>query len=192
MSSTNSLLPDEPSAEQLIFTENILSIMATALDQFGFKQRLVEVKKYSANIVFKRDKQYIRVNNSTYPTDYPYCYTVTLGEGTDADRLDYDWNPVAVWSLAKILGGKIDDSVYSMTTGPDFNAIIKQRIESATNDLLKYGITFLQGDLALFYQIREQLTAEREQRSKLDAINNGAIYITADELLSMLKREKKR
>lgn len=90
---------DKPSPEQTLFVDTALQIISPTVEQFGFVRHLVETKKYFSTIVFRRDKLYVKIQSTIFPTDYPYHYNVVLGEGDSENVFEWDWNSVALWRL---------------------------------------------------------------------------------------------
>lgn len=71
---------ERSSSEQVAFAESVLLIISPTIEKFGFKRVEKTIKEYSTTITFRKRDQYIKVENSSYPTDYPYYYFIVLGE----------------------------------------------------------------------------------------------------------------
>jgi len=154
---------EEPSREQAAFAENVLLIISPTVEKFGFKKVAEEVRTYSTAITFRNRDQYIKIENSSYPTDYPYYYFVVLGEGSSDNFFEYDWNSVSLAALVNIIRPTSNKISYRFPIGdPKFAETIKRSITKANKDLLKYGASFLNGDLSIFHQARKKVNEGRE------------------------------
>jgi hypothetical protein len=176
---------EKPSAEQTAFAEQVLETISPTVEHFGFKLYCKEVKTYSTTIVWRKDKQYIKVNSTDYPTDYPYYYNIILGEGNSDDFFEYDWNSVAVWALARVIEPTADINSYDFPLGDK----VKYSLSAANNHLLKYGQTFLSGDLTVFYEARKQINENREPYKIYKPGQDGK-YHTTDEPMSVKQKKK--
>ena len=149
---------EKPSDHELHFSQTILDIIGPTVEEHGFLLHKQQVKQYSTTIIWRKKQQYIKVNSTTFPTDYPYYYNIVLGEGNSDDVFEYDWNSVAIWALARVTNPDIAISSYDFPYGGH----VKQSIETAHKHLLSYGQTFLDGDLTLFYAARKMVNKDRE------------------------------
>ena len=174
-----------PSAEQAAFAKTALEIIAPTVEKYGYIHHKTEIKTYSANIVWRKDKQYIKVNGSNYPTDYPFNYNIILGEGSSDEFLEYDWNSVALWTLSKIIEPTANISSYDFPFGDK----IKFSLDAANKDLLKFGQTFLSGDLTTFYEARKMINEKREPY-KIHKPNAEGKFETTDEPTSVEQKKK--
>jgi len=172
---------EKPSSEQVAFAEHVLLIISQTGERFGFKRVRKEIKRYSTTITFRKRNQYLKVENSSYPTDYPYYYSIVLGEGDSDDFFEYDWNSVSLAALVNIVSPKSNEISYRFPIGdPKFADTIKGSLENANQDLVKYGATFLNGDLSIFHQARKKINEEREPY-KISVIDqNGTRQTTYD------------
>lgn len=75
----------KPSPEHTLFADTVLEFISPTVEKFGFVRHRIEIEAYLTTIIFRKDKQYIKVSGSTYPTDYPYSYNIILGEGDSGD-----------------------------------------------------------------------------------------------------------
>ena len=82
-SKTEKVKTNKPSPEQTLFADTVLEIISPTVEQFGFVRHRTEIETHFTTIIFRKDKQYIKVSGSTYPTDYLYSYNIVLGEGED-------------------------------------------------------------------------------------------------------------
>lgn len=175
----------KPSSEQGTFAELVLEIISPTVEHFGFKLFSKEVKTYSTTIVWRKDNQYIKVNSTNYPTDYPCYYNIVLGEGSSDDFFEYDWNSVAVWALAKVIEPTADINSYEFPLGDK----VKYSLNASNKHLLKYGQTFLLGDLTVFYEARKRINENREPY-KIYKPNQDGKYNTNDEPMSVEQKKK--
>jgi hypothetical protein len=84
-SKTETVKTEKPSLEQILFADTVLEIISPAVETFGFVRHRTEIETYSSTIIFRKDRQYIKISGSTYPTDYPYSYNIILGDGDSED-----------------------------------------------------------------------------------------------------------
>ncbi len=173
------------SIEQISFAEKAVEIITPAIDQFGFGHNKTEVEKYSTKIVWRKDKRYIRVCSSNYPTDYPYYYNIVLGEGNSNDFSEYDWNSIALWRLKQTIDPTAKTKEYSF---PLDDKIIYS-LTNAKNELLKFGHSFLSNDLRIFYETRTSINSEREAY-KINKRDKNGIYQTTYEEESLKQKKK--
>jgi len=96
---TETVKTNKPSPEQTLFADNVLEIISPTVETFGFVRHKTEIEECFTTVIFRKDKQYIKISGSTYPTDYPYSYNVILGEGDSEDVYEWDWNSIALWRL---------------------------------------------------------------------------------------------
>ncbi len=186
----NAIVTENPSPEQTAFAESVLSIIAQTMAEGGFKRDKVEIKTYSTTIVFRKGKRYVKISSTSYPTDYPYHYDLDLGEGDSDNFFEYDWNSVSLARVAKIIDPhkKIDN--YNFPVGdPAFEKKIKFSVENTNRDLLKYGASFLEGDLSIFYQARKEVNIEREPY-KISVPDKNGVRKTTYEPISMKQKKK--
>ena len=146
---------ENPRPEQTAFAESVLSIIGPTAEKFGFKKILVEIKTYWSVIVFRKGKLYVKIASTSYPTDYPNYYDVILGEGKSHSSGNY-WNSVTTLRLAKI----IDPAKNAVTYNFPYDDRVKMSIEAANKDLIKYGLSFLSGDLSVFSRVRKKVNEE--------------------------------
>lgn len=151
-------ISDEPSEEQLLFAEHVRSIIVPVLESSGFKENRVEIEEYFTTIIYRRGNLYVKINSTTFPTDYPYYYNVELGEGDSEDFFEYDWNSVGIWAIARIVDPEIEMYSYDFP----YNQNVEPSIERAKADLIKYGDGFLNGDLSDFYKARSEVNKKRK------------------------------
>jgi len=175
---------EKPSKEQILFTENVLEILGPAIEKFGFIRHRTETKEYSSVIIWRRNNQYVKVDSTTYPTDYPFYYSLVFGVGDSENFFEYDWNGASL----TLFKNKIEQTnIYT----PDFptNDKMKESITQTLFDLEKYGQTFLNNDLTLFYEIRSNLNKNREPYKIHTPDKNGKYKTTYDQTSVEQKRK---
>jgi len=176
---------EKPSVHELTFAQTILDIIGPTVEKHDFVLHKKEVKQYSTTIIWRKKKQYIKVNSTTYPTDYPYYYNIVLGEGENDDFFEYDWNSVAILALARVANPDTDVISYDF---PDDDKV-KPSVETAHKHLLAYGERFLDGDLTTFYAARKMINKDREPY-KIRSPDKDGNYLTTDEPKSVEQKKK--
>jgi hypothetical protein len=174
----------EPSSEQLHFAETVLNLVDPTVEKFGFMRISTNIRTYSTSIIYRKAEQYVKVSSTTYPTDYPYFFNITLGEGDSEDFLEYDWNSITICIIKNSIE-KIETNEFDFPYKDD----VKPSIENAVADLLKYGGTFLKGDMTLFREVRSQFNELREPYKIYSQDENGN-YFTRIEPVSAVKKKK--
>ena len=177
----------KPSPEHILFANTVLEVINPTLEKFGFSRHRTEIEKNNTTIVFRKDNQYIKVNGSTYPTDYPYSYNIILGEGDSEDFFECDWNSISLWLLKMKIESNTDAKEFEFPFGDKVNFSINH----ANKELLKYGETFLHGDLTLFYKTRSELNKNREPY-KIYSTDKDGNYTTTYEPKSIEQKKKYR
>lgn len=147
----------EPSPEQTLFTETVMDIIGKAIKPYGFVLRHAEVKTFSANIVYGKGQQYIRLHSTTFPTNYPYYFGLLLGVYDSNPPQEADWNSVPLWAIADIIN---PDSGCKSYDFPDEEQM-EADITVACNQLLQYGDNFLQGDTTIFSQALKEYAKQQ-------------------------------
>jgi hypothetical protein len=175
----------KPSAEQTLFANTVLETISPAVEKFGFVRHRTEIEEHFTTIIFRKEKQYIKISGSTYPTDYPYSYNIILGEGDSEDFYEWDWNSIALWRLK----AKIDPTVKAKEFEFPYGDKVKFSISNANTELLKYADTFLRGDLTLFYETRSDQNKSREPY-KIHTPDKDGNYKTTDEQKSVEQKRK--
>jgi len=184
-SKTELVKTEKPSSEQILFAENVLEIISPTIKKFGFTRHRTEIEKYLTTIIYRKEKQYIKISGSTYPTDYPYCYNIILGEGDSEDFYEWDWNSIALWRMKNKIDPKIKASEFEFPYGNS----VKFSLENANMELQKYGLTFLNGDLKLFLEIRKEQNKNREPY-KIHSPDKNGKYTTKNEEKSVEQQKK--
>ena len=121
------------STEHILFAEKTLEILGSNIESFGFERTKTKIEKYFTEIIYKKDKRYIKISGSTYPTDYPYCYNIIFGEGDSENFPETDWNSIALWKLKKFIEPNSKAKEYEFP----FNEKVKFSLENAEKQLDK-------------------------------------------------------
>ncbi|MCD6556669.1 MAG: hypothetical protein J7K64_05685 [Bacteroidales bacterium] len=184
-SKTEMVRKEKPSPEQILFAETALEIISPTVEKFGFERHRTEIEKHSTTIIYRKDKQYIKISSSTYPTEYPYCYNIILGVGDSEDFYEWDWNSIALWRIKN----KIDPKTKSSEFDFPYEKSVKFSLENANTELKKYGLTFLNGDLELFIEVRKKQNENREPY-KIHSPDKNGKYTTRNEQKSVEQKKK--
>ena len=184
-SKTETVKTEKPSPEQTLFKDTVLEIINPTVEKFGFERHRITVKEFSSNIVWRKNKLYIKAESTNYPTDYPFYYNIVLGEGDSEDFFEYDWNSIALWQLKK----RIDPTAKAQEYEFPFGVNVKFSVLNANKELLEYADTFLHGDMRLFYEARSEQNENREPY-KIHAPNKDGNYKTTDEPISVEQKKK--
>lgn len=179
-SKTETVKTSKPSPEQTLFADLVLEIFSPTVEQFGFVRHRTEVEKFLTTIIFRKDKQYIKISGSTYPTDYPYYYNIVLGDGDSDDFLEWDWNSIALWRLKNIIDPTLKAKEYDFPFGDK----MRFSLTITNKELMKYADTFLRGDLTLFYETRSAQNKDREPY-KIHTPDKDGKYTTTGEQKSV-------
>jgi len=175
----------KPLPEQTIFADNVLEIISPTVESFGFVKHRIEIEEHFTTIIFRKDKQYIKISGSTYPTDYPYSYNLILGEGDSEDFYEWDWNSIALWRLKTKIEPEAEAKEYEFPYGDK----VKFSVSNTNKELLKYADAFLHGDMALFYETRSEQNKNREPY-KIHTPDKDGNYKTTDEPISVEQKKK--
>ncbi|MCW4470314.1 hypothetical protein OGH69_15165 [Flavobacterium sp. MFBS3-15] len=174
-----------PSEEHKLFGDTILDLISPEIEKFGFETHRIKIEKYFTEIVFRKDKQYIKVSGTTYLTDYPYHYNIVLGEGYSDNFLESDWNSIALWRLKSLTDPETNTNEFAFPFGDE----VRFSIANACREIIQYAEPFLQGDLTLFLKARSEHNRIREPYKiyKRDANGN---YTTSYEPNSVALKKK--
>jgi hypothetical protein len=176
---------EKASTEQTLFAENALEILSPKIESFGFERTKTKIEKHFTQIIFRKENQYLKISGSTYPTDYPYSYNIILGEGDSENFPETDWNSISLWRLKK----QIEPNSVAKEYEFPFNEKVKFSLENAKEELIKFGITFLNGDLDKFHEARKEQNKAREPY-KIHSKDNNGNYVTEYEKESSELKQK--
>jgi hypothetical protein len=176
---------EKPSPEQKLFSEKAIEILIPTFEQFGFKKHRIEIEKYSSTLIYRKEKQYLKISSNTYPRDYPYHYNIILGEGDSEDFYEWDWNSIALWKFKEKIDPKSEASEYNFPTEKG----LKLSLKNANSELLEFGKTFLNEELTLFHEIRKEQNKNREPY-KIHSTDKNGNYKTKFESKSVEQKKK--
>ena len=175
----------DPSPEHIAFSTSIKTIIGETLKQYGFEFHRQEVDRWFTTIIYRNDKRYIKISGSTHWHDHPASYNIILGEGDSEDFYEYDWNSIALWRLKKTINPTLKAQEYSFPRDEK----IRYSVENAKDELLKFGETFLNNDLTLFYETRKNQNKDREPY-KIHLPDKEGKYQTSFEPKSVKQKKK--
>lgn len=175
----------KPSPDHILFAENALEIFSPVMEGFRLIRHRIEVETYQTTIIFRKYNQYIKIDGSTYPRDLNNFYNIILGEGDSEEFWEWDWNSIALWRLKQSIEPAETDKEYAFPSGEK----MKDSLTNAKTELLKYGLSFLNGDLTLFYETRKAQNKDREPY-KIHFPDKNGIYQTIDEPGSVELKKK--
>jgi hypothetical protein len=138
--------------EQIEFANEAVDIINPVLRQFGFNLLKINITEFGTTIIWIKNKFYIDLESNTHPHDAPNYYGIALGEFKE-DYYHYaDLDCVGLWRLKAIQENldKVNDTPFP------FGADIKPSLIQTKDDLLKYGKSFLEGDMTEFYNARKK------------------------------------
>jgi len=173
------------SPEHMLFAGTVLKIIGPTLESFGLALHKTEIEEYATTITFRKDKQYIKISGSTYPTDHPYFYNIILGEGDSEDVREWDWNSIALWRLKLKMNPLATAKEYEFPDGDK----VELSISNANKELLQYAGAFLSGDMTLFYETRSEQNKTREPYKIYTPDENGN-YTASDDPISAEQKKK--
>lgn len=176
---------ENPSPEHQHFCESAINIFTPLLNEKGFSITKTEIKKYFTGLTFRRGTQYIEIRGSTFPTDYPYFYNIILGDGDSESFIEHDWNSIALWRLK----AKIDPEAKAEEYAFPFENEVSLSLTHAKDELIKYGSTFLNGELTIFMETRKLQNQDREPYRISYVNENGDRQITYEEKSAQMKKK---
>jgi hypothetical protein len=166
------------------FGRIVMASFKEALAHYGFKRELKETNKYSCKIIYGNGSRYIEIYANIHPRDYPPYSNIILGEG-GRDFFESDWNSIALWRLKNYIQKEDHAFEYSLVEPLHLTVLLN----TALDDLLKYGKSFLSGDLTLFYEVRANQNKDREPY-KIHFPNKVGKYVTISDPMSTKLKSK--
>lgn len=152
VSTENQVNYERTSQEQVDFANGAIEIFNPVMKQFGFDLLNLKVTEYSTSIIWIKGKCYLEIRGNTHPHDSPNYYGIALGEFKEEYFHYSELDCVGLWQLKAI-----QDSLDKVSDTPfPFGANIQLSLIQTRDELLKYGKTFLQGDLTHFYFARSK------------------------------------
>ena len=140
------------SEEQIEFANRAIEIFNPVFKNYGFKLFHFNVTTYGSKIIWIKNNCYIELSSNTHPHDVPNNYGILLGE-FKGDFFQYDDEDcVGLWLLKAIQDNleKVADTPFPI--GEEIDLSLNQ----TKDELLKYGKSFLNGDLTDFYYARKK------------------------------------
>ena len=136
------------------FSQKCSKLFGEFLKQYGFELIAKNTAEYTDDHLYRKKEQYIQIMATNHwEWEKPYC-NIVLGQG-EAFALG-DTTSIALWRLINKIEGNNLAVVYEFESEEDFESQLKK----AFNDLKSYGRDFLEGDLSLFYLVREEQNRE--------------------------------
>jgi len=176
------------------YLNNFNQVIKENFDEFlclnGFKLESKMMKEYFCKRIYRKGELYISITATIHQQDYPQDWMIALGKG-NATMPESDWNAVALWQIMERLG-QTTPKYYSLSKGfgkfIDTNEL-SENIQSGKNDLENFGKSFLEGDLKIFYEVRNTRIRSREPM-KMSIVDNNGNYklVDAPESLELKKR----
>jgi hypothetical protein len=166
------------------FKKIVLDNFSDFLRQYNFNCTKERKEQYFYEIIYTKQKLYIKFVINIKPEDYPPYFNVVLGEGS-IDWPDADWNSIALWHYLKQV--KEGDIIKNYST--EGLSKLNESLKIAKEDLTKFGKDFLKGDLASFYQIRKNINQKREPY-KIYTKNKDGSYLEKYDDESVKLKEK--
>jgi hypothetical protein len=138
--------------KQIDFANGVIDILHPVMKQYGFKLLKFKITEYGTTIIWIKGKCYIDLGGNTHPHDSPNYYGIALGEFKEDFYHYADLDCVGLWRLKAIQENldKVNDTPFP------FGDDIQPSLIQTKDDLLKYGKSFLQGDLNQFYFARNK------------------------------------
>lgn len=167
------------------FNQAVIENFDSFLASKGFKFHACKKEQYYYSRIYKKNNQYILIDANLNPKDYPYFWNVSLGEGT-TEMPEVDWNKIALWHLMKRLENPSAKEYQINDLSMDN---IEEAIQSAKNELEKFGKTFLEGDLKIFYAVRKSINQNREPYKIYSRGKDGGLISMDDETSKKLKEK---
>ncbi len=167
------------------FNQSIEENFDEFLSLKGFKLESHKIEKYGAERVYARSKQYIVIRVNIHPRDIPEYWNIVMGEGSK-EFPEADWNKVPLWSFMKELGQKDAKEYLLVNLGADG---FSKQVSTAKIDLEKYGRSFLDNDLDLFYKVRSSINKDREPYKIYSPDKKGNYQVTDDAKSLKLKKK---
>ena len=139
------------SEAQIDFANEAIEIFNPVLRQFSFNLLKLKITEYGTIIIWIKGKCYIDLQANTHPHDAPNYYGIALGEFKEDFYHYADLDCVGLWCIKATEENleKVNDTPFP------FGEDIKASLIKTKDDLLKYGKSFLRGDLTEFYNARK-------------------------------------
>ena len=163
----------KPSRKHISFSNLALEIIGNRLEQNGFEFYRKKVEAYFTTIIWKKEKQYVKLSASDFPTDYPYTFDIILGEGDCDDFFETEWDSISISDIQRLTEPNRKYKGYDFPKKREFRAVL----EKAKNELIEFGNGFLNGDLELFYEARIQANGKNKPEKIIKKDKNGKVIV---------------
>ncbi len=163
----------KPSRKHISFSNSALEIIGTLVEKNGFQFYRKKIETYFTTIIWRKEKQYIKLTASDLPTDYPYTYDIILGEGNYDDFFESEWDSISLSDIQRLSELNKKYNGYDFPKKPEF----QESLEKAKTELSKFGNGFLNGDLELFYKARISVNGEKKPEKIIKKDKNGKVII---------------
>ncbi len=163
-----------------------VDIFEESLMFYKFKLKSKEIKSYFCNIVFVNGERYITISANIHHRDNPPYFNIILGEGS-LDFCEVDWNSIALWRLKNLILKNDSGKEYSLESVCKLSKLL----EHSRDELLKFGDSFLKGDVKLFRQVLFEMNKSR-QSYKIYSINKNGNYSVNDDPISVIMKNKRK
>jgi len=164
------------------FSKLSLALFKEPLGQHGFKRELKKTEDYFCQIIYGNGERYVKISANIHPRDYPPHFNIILGEG-GRDFFESDWNSIALWRLKNhILQAKSGREYHLENTEK-----ISELLEHARDELLKFGLGFLTGDIELFRKVRSEQNRDRAPYQIYSPDKDGKYKATEEPLSAIMK-----
>ena len=163
----------KPSRKHISFSNLALEIIGNPLEKNGFKFYRKKVETYFTTIIWTKEKQYVKLSASDFPTDYPYTFDIILGEGDCDDFFESEWDSISISNIQRLTEPNKKYNGYDFPKKSEF----RESLEIAKRDLLEFGNGFLNGDLELFYKTRILTNGKNKPEKIIKKDKNGKVIV---------------
>ena len=163
----------KPSRKHISFSNLALEIIGNPLEENGFEFYRKKVETYFTTIIWTKEKQYVKLSASDFPTDYPYTFDIILGEGNCDDFFESEWDSISISDIQKLSEPNKKYNGYDFPKKSKF----RESLEKAKTDLSEFGNGFLNGNLELFYKARILTNGEKKPEKIIKKDKNGKVIV---------------
>ena len=163
----------KPSRKHISFSNSALEIIGTLVEKNGFQFYRKKIETYFTTIIWRKEKQYIKLTASDFPTDYPYTYDIILGEGNYDDFFESEWDSISLSDIQRLSELNKKYNGYDFPKKREF----QESLEKSKTELSKFGNGFLNGDLELFYKARISANGEKKPEKIIKKDKNGKVIV---------------
>lgn len=166
------------------FAKLAIDMFTGPLGERGFKRESKRTDAYSCNIFYGKEDRYVMIRANIHPRDHPPHFNIILGEGSRKFP-ESDWNSVALWRVKNL----IEKSDRGAEYGLEEPNAIEDVLAEALSDLLKFGESFLSGELKTFRQARSTQNKNRLPYQVYSPEKDGKYTVRDDPSNAKLKDE---